>query len=1234
MSINHTATENQTRTAPYQKVIGVCKALLKPFRRKVNPPAPEQTDDRQRRNQAVTAAAAHQWLNIFAYCGIPLDSFDGNHGPCPLPGCHGKRSFRFQNRCRETGQLKGMFVCTHCTNSCFEDGYHLIGRYHGIENNEAFKRVAQYLGLSTCNASTILPSTPIKPASHVSTSAPTTVLSDKECKQAKKKYAGEHAFNLLAQCVHRVNEYLFNKGIEDKALVNSKAYPIYYNQANNLTGVLERTTQTVYPNALVIPIYDVSNPEQLIGAQFINKDESRGYLHKTQTTDGIHILEGTAGLPYVAVVEGYATGISVARLTGATVAVAFDANGMIGKAQRLQQLFPEQQLVFFGDNDVSLTGQQAAYTAAANTNGMALVPYQSGYDWDTLRQEQPIDVIINDITHQLAHYGQHISVNNQIVGLSLTSPIWLSQKNKALSLRDTLIHYTGESCHCPLSGGKAIVNAGMIYSFTLKQVILPTLTHLYDANLIAACKELTSSKKRLKWVARHGTQQHIYAFVSLNRHRFGGDLPKHHQFNEWLFQKTGLLASPEILAFIECLEQSRINQTKAMVHLNPARFTHHLQLKQTVQPDGRSRLNWQPALEIAQQSRYKLIAIKAQHGQGKTQQVIKTLMAHANTFTGGVVIAHRSKLIAQIAREIQCYHYEDYHRELRSIGLSSLKGMAICVHSLKHEHFLNYVKEAHSIFIDEASQVLKTLYIDPNFDEAVRPSLVDAAQNAQCLYLTDADLSTEDIHHYQQLFGIKDDDVLIITAEPPPHNFTVNLSCSSSTSHYKTEVIKAIANDLSHNIPCVLAVEAQTQGQSAFVWFKERFPEKNIRLISGKTPSKQISTFIDNIVEESARADLIIYTSVIGTGVSVQHPDQRFKKGYGLFSGNVLNATDCLQMMRRFRDVTTWAIGLLCRPDTMIMASFYHNQGTNALRQYGIAIDPILSQIILNKERQKALFIHAFTSLLHDYNFHIISHLTSDEKLTGMLSTQDIRAEEQEKLLTAHPLPIEQAQRARRNGYDNDTERYRAEAALCQDYFKCSTVTDKAVELWCHPGKREAARRQEQLVALLKGETTLPHTKMQQSILSQAGITLDLFKNQRLTQEAIQHLRNRLANYCSELVGLGFLPERYSKSSRIPEKQPIKFIKEVLIYLGFEVKTKQTTNGDRELDCQVPQPMVSRLNLDVRTDKERLRDQAFALKQEGLSLRQIGEKLGLTKLQTQRLLQTITKTSNDEIKKL
>lgn len=1149
------------------------------------------------------AKANGQWPSIFSYCGMPSKSFSGKpneHVDCPFPNHGGAKDFRFDNKNRD-----GSYICS-CSSGT--DGFNAIATFHGIENKDAIKLVAEYF-----NQNNIF-------AQPVYMPAKATPKDTNNEKSLAKKRASYHADKILSQCKLKPHPYLQDKGIDKPVLVIIRDYKV-------------NETQTIYAGALIVPIDDVDNQEVIIGVQFINPNGQRFYIKDTKIEDGVHIIEGDSSLPYINVIEGYATGLSASMITGAITIVAFDANGIKGKAERIKQLFSGKQLRFLGDNDghKRWTGNEAAHTAALKTSGLVAIPPVSGKDWDDQRKANGIEATQSEINNQLTEYNKSIEINEKITGLSITSSIFIRTENKAVSFDDALINYSGKHCICPISGDKAIINAGSIYSFTQKRTLIPILFNLYDQSLIDECAAIKSTKGRLKWVAAHNTQKHLYAFISLIHYRLGADLPNHELFNDWLAKETGVNVSPEIMSLIRCLQESRINQAKKLFELEPKEFSNCIKLRQEKQDNGSSRLNWEQALNESKGGRYRLIAIKAQHGQGKTQNFIKNMLEHANSLSGGMVIAHRRKLIAQISKELNCCNYEDYDkRYFAGISLTALKGMAICINSFKHEHFLSYLKQSHSVFIDEASQVLKSLHTNKQLDELVLENLIESAKNAQCIYLTDADLTSKDIRHYQQLFGIKDNEILVITAEPPERHYFSEISCSSAPRHYRTKVIQSIIKDLQCNTPSVLAVESETQGKSIFKYLSAQFPDKNIRLLTSKTPESELKPFIENITEQTENIDLLIHTSVIGTGVSVQHKSERFKKGYGLFSGSVLTATECLQMMRRFRDIDEWGIGLLCRPESMVMTSYYSNLGAKALSKHGIDTNNILSEIKLDDIRNKALFIHAFTGLLrNEYKFNIIGQLASDETIKGMMTNEDVREEEKQKLIKAIPQNIDKAMLARKRGYKDYAERYSSEAAICLDYFKCNQITEEEAEIWCNPSAKDATERLEKIIKILRLDSSIHKVEKVNEILNKSGITLGLLKRQRLSQEEMKTLTECIANHCAELVGFGLLRERYSKESKIPKERPIKFVTEFLKFIGLNVETIRTRANDLhdreyQLDIDIPKPMVSRLGIDARTDKEilesTLRGRVLKLFCEGLSYGCIAKELGIEKWKVQRIL--------------
>jgi phage/plasmid primase-like uncharacterized protein len=1152
--------------------------------------------------EVVLTANQYGWSSILPSFGVPHDCLNGQKSICPI--CQ-KKKFRYV--IKSDGSCR--WICT-CTGSRYRNGFALIAELNSIDNKSAFKAVVEFLGLSNRKPRS---EAELKKNIEAYRKIQEKAEQERKDKIVSDKDAGEaHAKAVLANCAMGEHEYFISKGYKHKVLINKKPYEIPYTR-DKKNKILK-----VPIGAAILPIHDIDNPERIISFQFISPNidphtkKHPKLMLVDSITSGFCIIQGDDTLPYIPVTEGYRTGLAINVSLECTVVVLFDANGIRSRTQRVKEMFPSKEILVCGDSDESQTGQKAAHAAAFNTKSKALIPINIETDWDDYRNDYGEENLRAEIKRQITELSfKPVEIKSNITGISANSSILLVNGDGA-SFADALINHTGKQCICHVSGKKAIINAGSIYSFESRQTIIPILASLYDNDLVSQYKNLTSTEKRLKWLSHNPDDRNVYAFVTTLSHRIGADIPAE-RFKEWLYFKSGVVASDEIINFINCLGRSRINQSKNLIALEPKHFKNRLHLKQK---DG--LLEWLCAVEKAKKGGYKVIAVKAQHGQGKTQDFMKQMFLYSSGLGGAVAIAHRRKLVAQLTDVFGGTHYEDDKEFISYAG--TVKDLACCLHSFKQEQYLNHLRKAHSIFIDEASQALKAFYTDTNIQEGLAKKFSQAAKEAQCVYLLDADLTENDIHRWAKLLEVNEDEILVITAEPPIRDFTINLTCTASQKYYRTSIIESIHQDLLSNTPCVLAVESKATARSIYKYFKERFSDKKIILLSSGLAPGEIDPFIKNIQVEMASTDLLIHTSVIGTGVSIQHSDKRFKKGYGLFTGAILSATECLQMLRRCRDVTRWSVTFLCRPSEMFMTSFYKDIGSLELGKV-LALDDIKSSVLMEREQNKSLFIHAFRNLLEEYNIKIIEQCDLPEYvIDGLLSSSEINEEDIKELINATPCSLEKAEHAMKRGYKNREEMLSSESALLANHYKTSRIGIEEAELKCIPALRHSAIKMEIIVGLLRGDKK----ETVKELLNSAGISLELFKKQRLTQDQIKTLRDGIASKCAMLWRLGLIKERYAKPEKIPEQTPIKFIKEVLVSWGFLIERVQARANDREyqLDISVPSPLARRLNLDTRTDKEVLREKALRLRREGLSLGNIARELGIEKWKVQRIIES------------
>ena len=278
-----------------------------------------------------------------------------------------------------------MWVCTHCTDSALLDGYILVARlrFNG-DTTEAFKSIiADFKG----NSSSVQKA----PSQNINTDQAKKQKETKKQQEqellSKKEAGAYHTEAILALCVKDQHGYFIDKGyINHKERITTKDYEVDYERPNHTTGKMEKKIQKIPQGSAIIALHEIESPNKKTSFQFIHPrpDPTTGKYYKGMLvdapSDGIHIIYGDATLPYIGIVEGKATGKAVYITTGATVIVAFNANGMSSKAEQVQAFFSGKQLVAFGDNDKSNTGQNAAHKVVALTNGLAIIPPELG-DW-------------------------------------------------------------------------------------------------------------------------------------------------------------------------------------------------------------------------------------------------------------------------------------------------------------------------------------------------------------------------------------------------------------------------------------------------------------------------------------------------------------------------------------------------------------------------------------------------------------------------------------------------------------------------------------------------------------------------------------------------------------------------------------------------------------------------------------------------------------------------------------
>ncbi|MEL5629043.1 primase-helicase zinc-binding domain-containing protein [Serratia nevei] len=300
-------------------------------------------------SQTVRTATGH-WPVILPALGIALQP---NGKPQPCPTCGGKDRFRFDNQ-----DGRGTWFCNQCGAG---DGLNLVEKALSLSAKAAAEQVAAVMGN---NASALPPAAEARHASQKD--------GGQDKAEAQRK-AARQAQALVAVAQSQTgNAYLSAKGWPEAETLTLHGQPL------RVGGI------TFQPGDLLLPLYNAGG--EVVNVQLINASGDKRMLAGGQVKAACHILNGPDNA-VIWLTEGYATGLTVHRLTGETVCVALSVNNLAAVAEQVRSHYPDARLLLAADNDRSGTGQTRAAEAATLTGGTPALPPTVG-DWNDVYCQQ------------------------------------------------------------------------------------------------------------------------------------------------------------------------------------------------------------------------------------------------------------------------------------------------------------------------------------------------------------------------------------------------------------------------------------------------------------------------------------------------------------------------------------------------------------------------------------------------------------------------------------------------------------------------------------------------------------------------------------------------------------------------------------------------------------------------------------------------------------------------------
>ena len=431
--------------------------------------------------------------------------------------------------------------------------------------------------------------------------------------------------------------------------------------------------------------------------------------------------------------------------------------------------------------------------------------------------------------------------------------------------------------------------------------------------------------------------------------------------------------------------------------------------------------------------------IKAPTGSGKTQKVGRPFRdwcrSEGYSF---LTIAHLRSLIREMASRLDTAHYDDEKKgiaEARKIGLDaalshSIESLSVCLPSLANELFTPFIKNCKHVFIDEISQVIETFNSDKLFNktdiEHVYQLLKVIIKNAECVIVADANINQQTLDFIESCrLGEK---LNIVEVDPKNENKTAHLY--NSFAELQSFMLQKVMVE-NQNVWITCDSKSHVQTLQAIL---NDLDVKNIAIVGNENIKKETAEFLKNPEAESLNYQVVISTSAIASGVSIEHDHFDFVAGF--FTGLSVQPTDAYQMLGRVRQCKEFHLfaDQNRRYVMDVLDALQGKQQASVLEGSKAKITEFsLFKTELEKirETRRSNFANNLIWILENKKFTVkrVQQFDASSHAETFKYTKDkIKADHQDKIKAAYKIDAETAQRLQRKDFLSDPEAYALQA--------------------------------------------------------------------------------------------------------------------------------------------------------------------------------------------------------------
>ncbi|MEA9756701.1 plasmid replication protein, CyRepA1 family [Xanthomonas campestris pv. raphani] len=417
-----------------------------------------------------------------------------------------------------------------------------------------------------------------------------------------------------------------------------------------------------------------------------------------------------------------------------------------------------------------------------------------------------------------------------------------------------------------------------------------------------------------------------------------------------------------------------------------------------------------------------VIVLRAPMGCGKTQKIGLPFAEWASRRDGRfVALAHRQSLIAELSARLGCAHYQRIAGEY-AVHVDAL---AACLPSIVKGDHAQIYREARWVFIDEISQVVRSLaarvtVADRKQMADVLAALRDMVSHAECVIVADAGVDDRTIEFLEscrpsERFRIIDTDIAPLRAREAEFGFGPD-----ALHHAYGDMLTELADGRRLWVAC-----GEKSRAIECARLLETCGRRVLLVHSDNAGNREQAEFLAAPDRMSRLYDAIVASPVISSGVSIEHRDfggAWFHRVFVIASGATVTPADAMQMARRVRYLNSLSVVVTASNRFEIDSAAAILTGLSEAAELErrapmpTDLDGIVADIEAGDAKHRADFAGGLWWLLEAAGWAVSPMQIGDSAVSAesmKLLRADINREQRDSLLAARDLSDVEARRMR-----------------------------------------------------------------------------------------------------------------------------------------------------------------------------------------------------------------------------